>query len=241
MIEVVTLREVQEAPPVLHLVLKLRLQTRVLALTDEMRQSQLIPQEQINLFVSGFMEQNPANKEEHEWISLQFCYLLHTIIEPTLAAEKDTNNQLKLEEFHTKVMQFLQETVPPQETADQFLETFRRFAAERKVEKQRWVAISQNSAETMRQAAELANKIQAKMITQFEELKTRLKAINDSRRTVSAELKDILQELEERIKKINGAMMQITKEQSRIADRMKADTENFDRIADLYELVLKRV
>lgn len=221
--------------------LKLRLEARVSQLIDEMKKTNLISHENLDLFLSKFLEHDPKNKDEHERISLLFCFLICDVLRPILFAETNRDKQLILEEFDRRLEVLLTETLPPGETVEEFINTYEIFAAEEEIERAQIQRITDCFNEAIKRAYDSANDIDKEIITTFESLKTWLREINSKRKEMTEELQGAIEELSVRVERAIVIGRQVALEQKTIANRMQIDREKFANSAQFLKLILKKV
>jgi hypothetical protein len=229
------------APEVIRLNLKLRLEARVLQLVETIKKSKLVPNETLDMFTVQFSEQNPQNKNEHERISLLFCFLICDVLRPLLIQETNRKKQIVLEKYEGDLIILLKETVPEGETVDAFIDSYERFSVDEEMDRALLEKITECFNNAIKRAYNSANVVDTEIVTTFESLKTRIREINRKRQTMTQELQGTLDELSVRVERAIQVGKQITQDQKKIAQRMKEDRVKFEKNAQLFELILKKV
>ncbi len=221
--------------------LKLRFEARVSELIVAMKKTELISQENLDLFMSKFLEHDSKNTDEHERISLLFCFLICDVLRPILLAETNLEKQFLLEDFDSRLQGLLTEVLPAGETVEEFINTYEMFGEEEEIERAQVQRITDCFNAAVKRAYDSANDIDEEIITSFESLKTRLKEINTRRKEMTQELQGTIEELGVRVERAIEIGRQVAGEQKNIANRMKIDSEKFAKNAQLFELILKKV
>jgi hypothetical protein len=220
-------------PTALHLLFKLELQFRVVALITEMQLSNLFPQQQLDEFNADLMAQPRMH--------LQLYFLIYHIIRPSLLLEQDKFRQDTLFDFNRRALEFLQESLPKDVDLDRFLAMCKQLSREFDESQRVWEKIDENSNETVRLAAEKVNEIVQKMLAHCEVIKAELLAINQEEQEITAEFQEKFDLFYSRIQSIIDNNVQIAAQQSENADQMQANHAALENAAEILKQLLKRV
>lgn len=126
---------------------------------------------------SGYIERK--DKEKDEEVSLAICMLLCTVVQPAMdRTEKGGPSEGILAKFEDRLIRLLETTVPENETADNFLESYENLSEQRKLMFEQMDIINRIVQEKIDQFYNKANEHNQVLSQRFVELQGRLREIN---------------------------------------------------------------
>lgn len=176
-----TITHTQSLPTLrLRLIPELRLAERLDSFLEQLQASPLFDQELIKEWRADFNHEFPSIAEgENEDLSLAFCMLLCSVIDPAMDETiKGSKNEAEIKAFEETLCSLLEKTVPRGESVDQFIATYETFIEQRELMYEQLEVIDSIVQEKMDQFCGSANAINGELQAKYQKLKERLRQIN---------------------------------------------------------------